>query len=104
MNTPTVIPYPGELYILNKLLDAIIDVNGESTVDEFQKLFMVSLSFPPGCVAFSQEKYPGILYTHMNHRRHVQIFLAVSTRDLMANCPAACLLSTTVPIHAYVLF
>lgn len=35
-----VIPYPGELYILNKLLDAIIDVNGEQAVDEHSKLFM----------------------------------------------------------------
>eukprot|EP00903_Cladosiphon_okamuranus_P012882 g12030.t1 len=35
-----VIPYPGELYILNKLLDAIIDVNGEQAVDEYSKLFM----------------------------------------------------------------
>ncbi|CAM9303317.1 unnamed protein product [Ectocarpus sp. 6 AP-2014] len=35
-----VIPYPGELYILNKLLDAIIDVNGEQSVEDHQKLFM----------------------------------------------------------------
>lgn len=35
-----VIPYPGELYILNKLLDGIIDVNGERSVDENQKLFV----------------------------------------------------------------
>lgn len=40
---PPVIPYPGELYILNKLLDAIIDVNGEQSVEDHQKLFMVSL-------------------------------------------------------------
>lgn len=37
----TVTPYPGELYILNKLLDAIIDVNGERSVGEQQKLFLV---------------------------------------------------------------
>lgn len=36
-----VIPYPGELYILNKLLDGIIDVNGERSVEEQQKLFVV---------------------------------------------------------------
>ncbi|CAM9975265.1 unnamed protein product [Pylaiella littoralis] len=35
-----VIPYPGELYILNKLLDAVIDVNGEQSVDDHSKLFM----------------------------------------------------------------
>lgn len=39
--TPPVIPYPGELYILNKLLDSIIDVNGEQSVEDHQKLFMV---------------------------------------------------------------
>lgn len=40
-----VIPYPGELYILNKLLDGIIDVNGERSVEEQQKLFVVGTVF-----------------------------------------------------------
>lgn len=44
-DTPSVIPYPGELYILNKLLDAIIDVNGEQSVEDHQKLFMVRIVF-----------------------------------------------------------
>ena len=36
-----VVPYPGEVYILNKILDAVIDVNGERSVDDAQKLFLV---------------------------------------------------------------
>ena len=40
-NYYTVVPYPGELFILNKLLDAIIDVNGERSVNDPQKLFLV---------------------------------------------------------------
>lgn len=57
---PTVIPYPGELYILNKLLDAIIDVNGEQAVDEHSKLFMVGLR--SSCLLFlARTKHTAII-------------------------------------------
>lgn len=79
--TPPVIPYPGELYILNKLLDAIIDVNGEQSVEDHQKLFMV------GCACVPPHSAPTRIFREKHGLRPHARFMCLKYLDTFY-CPS----------------